>query len=74
MDLGSQPADGDDAVAADAGIPQADGAAELPRGRQQRAAVDGVVLLSGRLHAVVGGGVARRRHRSDDDAATRCSS
>ena len=37
--------------------------------RQQLAAVDGVVLLSGGVHALVGAGVARRPDRSDDDAA-----
>ena len=41
VDLGTQPADGDDAVAADARVPEAHGADELPRGGEQLAAVDG---------------------------------
>ena len=49
----------DDGVAADARVSEADGAAELPRGREQLAAVDGVVLLS-RGTACAGG----RRRRS----------
>ncbi len=67
--LGPQPPDGHDAVAADAGVPPAHGAAELPRGGEQLAAVDGVVLLPRRLHALVCRSLAGRRHRADGDAA-----
>ena len=54
VDLGRQSADGHDALAAHAGVSEAHGADELSRGRVQRAAVDGGVLLSGRIHALVG--------------------
>ena len=40
VDLGTQPADLHDALAADARVSEAHGAAELPRGRQQLAAVE----------------------------------
>src|SRR6185503_14093225 len=56
VDVGTQPPDRDYALAAHARVSEAHGADELSRGRQQRAAVDGGVLLPGRLHALVGRG------------------
>ena len=69
VDLGPQPADRHDALAADAGVSDAHGADELPRSGEQLPAMDGGVLLSGRADAVVVAVLPRRPHRGDDDAA-----
>src|SRR5260221_234844 len=61
VDVGHDQPDVDDPVAAHARIPETHGADELPRGRQQRAAVGGLVLLSRGLHALVGAGLGRRQ-------------
>ena len=65
VDLGTQPQTATMLSLLTPEYQQADGAAELPRGRQQLAAVECVVLLSGRVHALVG---AKRRSA----ATSRC--
>ena len=68
VDLGPQPADGDDDLAAHARVPEAHGAAQFPRGREQLTAVERRLLLPRRTDAVVGAVLAWRDHRSVDDA------
>ena len=74
VDLGHRQPGAHDPLAAHAGISEAHGADELSRGRGQRAAVGSVVLLSGRIHALVGAGLAGRKFPAHDDAVARCSS
>jgi hypothetical protein len=64
-------ADSNLSVAADAGVPAALRAADVPPLRQQRRAVAGVVLLAGRVHAPVRAVRRRRRDQPGRDAASR---
>ena len=61
VDLGNRQPGPHHPVFAHSGISKAHGADELSRGRGQCAAMGSVVLLSGRIHALVGAGLARRK-------------
>ncbi len=66
MDLGRQPG-AHGAVASHSGISEAHGAADLSRGGDKRAAMERIVLPSGRIHTLVVGALAGRRFPACDD-------
>src|SRR5712671_7932051 len=70
MDLGNRQPNPDHPFVAHSGISDAHGANELSRGCRQFAAMGSLVLLSGRLHALVGCGVARPELPTHDDRSS----
>ena len=71
VDLGDRQPGLHHPVSAHAGISKAHGADKLSRGRGQLAAMGSLLLLSGRIHALVGASLAGRKFPADDDSVAR---